>query len=110
VPRDTKIKVGSKIPIDLADRWELIVREAAKRLFEKRKKIKQAIGPRPYRGLPVSETELLGRYRQIRNDPAAFTNVLAENIKIAKDGRTLLPKDLVSKLVNLETKIREGGY
>ena len=110
MPRDTRINLGNKVPIDLADRWELIVSEAAKRLFEKRKKIKQAIGPRPYKGLPVSETELLGRYRQIRNDPGALTNVLAENVKIARDGRTLLPKDLVSKLIDLETKIQEGGY
>lgn len=110
MPRNTKFNLGNKVPIDLADRWELIVREAANRLFEKRKKIKQAIGPRPYKGLPVSENELMGRYRQIRNDPEALTNMLTENIKIARNGRALLPKDLVSKLIDLETKIREGGY
>ncbi len=94
----------------LSDRWELLVDLAAKRLFDRRKKIKEVIGARPYRGLPVSEDEVIGRYNVIRHDPEAMTNLLMENAKVKPDGRVLLPTELVSKMIKAEQKLRLGGY
>ena len=101
---------GPHVPTEFADRWELIVSEAGKRLFERRNRIKQAVGARPFKGLPVSEDELLGRYGQIRRDPEEMLKLLLENVKVAKDGRVLLPKEFVNKLVEMEGKIKDGGY
>ena len=106
----TTVHKGNVVPSDLADRWELIVDLAAKRLFDKRKNVKTAIGARPYRGLPVDENEILGRYSEIRHDPEEMTNLLMENAKIKPDGRVLLPKELIGTMMNAERKLREGGY
>jgi len=105
----TTIKKGNVIPADLASRWELIVDEAAKRLFERRKQLKAAIGTRPYRGLPVTDDELMRRYATIRHDPEAMTNLLVENAQVEPDGKVLLPKELISTMVEAERKLREGG-
>jgi hypothetical protein len=98
------------IPNGLADRWELLTKESAKILKNKRDKILTSIGSRPYKGLPVDETELRGRWMQIRKDPNELLNVLAENAKFKNDGRVLLPKKLISKITDYESKLKEGGF
>lgn len=97
------------IPKDLAGRWELIRDFATDRIFAKRKQIKEAIGDRPYRGLPVDETELQARWAQIRNDTEALSEVFQSNAKFRPDGRVLVPKALIEGMVKQEKKRRDGG-
>ena len=100
---------GTEIPADLAGRWELIVDEVKKIIFEKRKRIKAAIGERPYQGLPVEKAELTARWAQIRHDVEGLTEVLQTNAKVKEDGRVLVPKALVKNMLEQEKGFREGG-
>jgi hypothetical protein len=100
---------GGVIPAGLADRWELLVGEAAKRIKKKRDQIKTSIGARPYNGLPVDEDELRARWMEIRRDPNAVFDVMAENVRFTKEGKVMLPKELVNKIVDYETKARRSG-
>ena len=106
--KQPKPKGDDVIPKDTADKWERLTKLASERLFGKRKKIMAAVGNRPYRGLPVSEAELLSRYSQIRNDPEALLEILKENAKFKPDGRVMVPKALIESMKNMEKKIREG--
>ncbi len=101
-------KADDVIPKDTADKWERLTKLASERLFGKRKKIMAAVGNRPYRGLPVSEAELLSRYSQVRHDPEALLQILQENAKFKPDGRVLVPKALIQSMKSMEKKIREG--
>jgi hypothetical protein len=101
-------KADDVIPKDTADKWERLTKLASERLFGKRKKIMAAVGNRPYRGLPVSEAELLSRYSQVRKDPQALLQILQENAKFKPDGRVLIPKALIATMTKMEKKIREG--
>ena len=92
----------SVVPTELSDRWELIVRELGERLYDKRVRVLEAVGARPYKGLPVSDDEVRERYALIRRDQTAWEQLLKENTKTTKDGKTLLPKSLIEKLTKLE--------
>ena len=107
-PKIPKPKGDDVIPKDTADKWERMTKIASERLFGKRKKIMAAVGNRPYRGLPVSEAELLSRYSQVRHDPEALLEILKENAKFKPDGRVMVPKALIESMKNMEKKIREG--
>ena len=97
------------IPEGLAGKWEKMTQVAGERLMDKRKRIMTAVGTRPYRGLPVSEAELLSRYSQVRHDPQALLEVLQENVKIKPNGTVLVPKALIEAMSTMEKKIREEG-
>ena len=99
---------NSIIPKDLASRWELIVQEVSKRLFEQRKLLKTAIGYRPYKGLPVSEEEAYSRSVQIRADPQLLTELLASNLKVQPDGSSLLPRKLIERMSKFEARFKRG--
>ncbi len=101
-------KADDVIPKDTADKWERMTSIASHRLRDKRKDIMVTVGARPYKGLPVSEAELLSRYSQVRHDPAALLEILQENAKFKPDGRVLVPKALIQSMKNMEKKIREG--
>ena len=96
------------VPKDLASRWELIVQEVSKRLFEQRKLLKTAIGYRPYKGLPVSEEEAYSRYVQVRADPQLLTELLASNLKVQPDGSSLLPRKLIERMSKFEDRYKKG--
>ena len=106
--KQPKPKGDDVIPKDTADKWERMTQIASERLFGKRKRIMAAVGNRPYKGLPVSEAELLSRYSQVRNDPEALLEILKENAKFKPDGRVMVPKALIESMKNMEKKIREG--
>jgi len=97
------------IPANLADRWELLVSEASKRLKNKRDQISKSIGPRPYKGLPVDENELRGRWMEVRRDVNELFDIFSENVRFTKDGRALLPKKLVESMYKFEGKAVESG-
>jgi hypothetical protein len=107
--REKARKYGpNEIPVDLAPRWEMIVRESAKALKDKRDKIKVAIGEKPYNSLPIDEDEAVTRYLQMRNDPELHSEALSTNIKKSKDGRILIKKDYLKAITDIENKIRKG--
>lgn len=100
---------AEEVPKDLADKWDLLVDTAAKNLFITRKKLKEAIGSRPYRGLPVTEEELGARWSQIRQDVPALVEVLKSNAKYTVNGQVLVPKALIESIQEQELKRRKGG-
>ena len=97
------------IPAGLADKWEKMRDLAAGKMFDKRAKMKEAIGARPYRGLPVKEEDLLSRFSQIWHDQQALSQVLQENATFKPDGRVLLPKALLDAMRIMTKKLRESG-
>ncbi len=97
------------IPAGLADKWEKMRDLAAGRLFEKRVKMKEAIGARPYKGLPVKDEDQLSRFSQVWHDKQALTQILQENAKFKPDGRVLLPKALLGAMRIMTKKLRESG-
>ncbi len=97
------------IPEGLADKWERMTSVSSQRLFDKRKRIMTAVGARPYKGLPVSEAELLSRYSQVRRDPKALMEILQENATFKPDGRVLVKRALVEAMVKMEGKVRTEG-
>ena len=97
------------IPDGFADKWERMTSVSSQRLFDKRKNIMAAVGTRPYKGLPVSEAELLSRYTQVRRDPKALMEILQENATFKSDGRVLVKKALVEAMVKMEAKVRTEG-
>lgn len=103
------IALTKEIPKELADRWDLLVSTTADNLLARRNKLKEAIGARPYKGLPVTEEELGARWSQIRQDVPALVEVLKSNAKYTIDGQVLVPKALVKSMIEQETKRRKGG-
>jgi len=85
------------------------VKLASERLHRKRKQISEAIGERPYKGLPVREEELTARWAQIRHEGDSLVEVFQSNAKFKPDGRVLVPKALIDGMINQEKKIRESG-
>ena len=98
------------VPADLAARWETIVAESSKRLFATRNKLRDLVGTRPYKGLPVDEEELYNRWLGIRADKTLSKLLLRDNIKETKDGRKLVPTAFVNQILKSEKRAREGGY
>ena len=98
-----------EIPLGMADKWERMTKLSGQRLLEKRRRIMEAVGTRPYLGMPVSEAELLARYSQIRRDPRAMATVLQENAKFQPDGTVLVPKALIAAMTKMEAKVRQEG-
>lgn len=107
--RAARVALLSEIPSDIASRWELIVDSVAKELQVSRRDLMASIGNRPYKGLPVDDSELQGRWGQIRHDRDALVEVLQANAKFKQDGRVLLPKKLIAGMITQEKKFREGG-
>jgi hypothetical protein len=106
--KEMKKKNSQNIPTEMAPRWELIVDEATQRIKNKRDLIIQAIGDKPYQGIPIDEDEAQIRYTQMRNDVELQSQALEPNVIKAKDGRLLINKKYIDKLIELETKIRKG--
>ena len=88
----------------------MLTRIASERLFEGRAKIKEAIGQRPYKGLPVEENELSERWAQIANDQQALVELFQENATFKDDGTILVPKELLKIMHEQNKKRVEGGF
>jgi len=104
----TTVRDGRAVPTELAGRWELIVAEAAKRLFAKRKQVLETIGARQYQGLPVSNDKAFARWVQSRQDPETLIKILTDNAKFSDDNRMLFSRALVNKMVELEGLFKKG--
>ncbi|HEC66045.1 MAG TPA: hypothetical protein ENI23_12190 [bacterium] len=101
-------KKWDKIPTEMAPRWEMLVDESAKSIKAKHDIIKVAIGEKPYNNFPLDEAEAEIRYLQMRNNLELHTEAMEANIVKTKDGRLLIKKDYLKKLIEFEKKIREG--
>ena len=103
-----KSKSGALIiPKDLASRWETIVETSATGMLDRRTKMLEAVGERPYKGLPVEENERLARYREIREDPLSLVEILKANTRIKEDGRILVKRKLISSMIEMEQQLKE---
>lgn len=98
----------SNIPTDLSGRWEVLVKLAGQKLYDKRKKMLDSIGERPYNALPLSDEEIKMRWGQIRRDKDAIAAILAENVKVTNDGKLLVKKDFLTKAIETERHFRKG--
>lgn len=99
-----------QIPTELSGRWEVLVKLAGERLYNKRKKMLEAIGERPYNALPLSDAEVKDRWGQIRRDENALATVLAENVKVTEDGRLLIKNEFLKKAIETEAHFRKGEF
>lgn len=82
--------------------------ELANRLYERRKKMLERVGEQPYGSTPMSRTEQIARYAEVRENPERLARVLAQSMHIGRDGRPRLPKRLVTALTDFEQEIRRG--
>lgn len=89
-------------PVAGADRAETIARMLAERLKKTREDVLASIGSRPFKGVPITESERVERYRVMREDPAAWTQLFAENMTQDKDGKPLIRRGLLAELAKLE--------
>ena len=62
-------RAPSATPKDIADRWEYTVSTLAKQLQAKRAQIKQTIGARPYRGVPLTKPSCCGDTHRLGTIP-----------------------------------------
>ena len=100
----------SEVPKGLADKWDLLRDTVAEHLFEMRKTLKEAIGGRPYRGMPTDPNELAARWGEIRQgNLPALTEVIKSNVKYTADGRVLVPSALLDSMREQEERRRKGG-
>lgn len=97
-----------QIPTELSGRWEVLVKLAGERLYNKRKKMLEAIGERPYNALPLSDAEIKDRWGQIRRDENALASILAENVKVTEDGKLLIKNEFLKKAIETEAYFRKG--
>ena len=94
------------LPAGLADRWETTVSEAAKHAYEARKRILEAIGERPYKGVPVDPNERLAQHMQLRQDSVALTELLRQNTITKPDGSIRVRKSFVGAMRAMEQQLR----
>lgn len=97
-----------EMPISAAEKLEYKRDEVAKALFNRRKELLKAAGDRPYDATPATKDAIRSRLAGMRNDPAAWGEILAKVAKPKEDGRYLLPKKLVEEVKNYERELREG--
>lgn len=98
------------IPEGLADKWDVLVKESSQRLKKRREDIKKAIGERPYKGLPVSDTELAKRWSQIQHSKQDLVELFQENARFKKDGTVLVPRELIKTIKEQHRRRQEGGF
>jgi hypothetical protein len=103
------VKDNLAIPAGLADRWETIVSEASKHAYESRQQMKEAVGFRPYRGMPVDPAELEAQFMQVRSDPQALAELIRQNTTVKPDGNILIRKGFLEGMRSQEQKIRKGS-
>ena len=96
------------MPISAAEKMEYKRDELAKALFARRKELLKAAGERPYDAEPATKDAIRGRLGEMRNDPAAWGEIVAKVGKPKEDGRLLLPKKLVEEVKKYERELREG--
>ena len=107
---DEATKLWAGVPQELADRWEFIVQEVGKGLYDTRKKMRASIGKRSYRSLPIDEEELHNRWLSIRHSKDELKTVIRDNMKVSPDGKIMLPNELVARVLKSERRARSGGY
>lgn len=96
------------VPAQLADKFDKIRKEAVVGLLERRMRLKDGVGERPYKGEPVPETEALVKFGQIRNDPVEWNLIIQKVGKRQEDGTVLMPKKMMTKVRAMEAQLRQG--
>ena len=104
---DKKAKEGNTAAF--AERSKLVVDESVNSMFGKLLKMREVLGKQSYRSFPVGEDELTSRYVQVRHDRVGLAQVLGDNVRVKDDGRVLLSRELVERMIDTEGKLRKGG-
>ena len=100
-------KHDETVPKEMSALLEKQVKLTAQRLFDTRKKMKEIIGPRPFMGEEIDSDAAFGKYNQMRNDPQAWVQLLQGVVRY-RDGRVLLPNELIEATRKFEKRAREG--
>jgi short-subunit dehydrogenase involved in D-alanine esterification of teichoic acids len=103
------IATRDELPKTLADKWELIVPIVGKKLFDVRATMRQAMGAKPYKNLPVDEAEETKRWNEVRHDADEALRLFEDNVKHKPDGTVLLPKSLVEAIIRQEKARTQRG-
>ena len=98
----------SSIPALPADRLQLKSKLLAERLYEKRKVKIEAVGGKPYLGEQLTKDQRLAQYGQMRRDPDAWAQIIAQVGRPKEDGRLLIPKKLLEEVTKFEGELRNG--
>ena len=81
---------------------------AAERIYKQKQELRKAMGVKPFGGEDMTEDEAFNEYLALRINPAAFQKMLQDNMKMGRDGRPLIRKEVVEAIIKMETKIKEG--
>ena len=96
------------VPVSAAEKMEYKRDELAKALFDRRKELLKSVGERPYDSTPASKDAIRSRLAGMRNDPAAWGEILAKVGKPQDDGSVLYPKKLIEEVQKYERELRKG--
>lgn len=102
-----KVKEQAK---SVSERGEEVADIGARHMFDRLMEVRKLVGKRPYRALPVSEKELTNRWLEIRENSDAVYNVLGENMRLSKDGRVLIRRDLIDRVKKIETDLKNVSW
>ena len=81
---------------------------AAERLYKQKQEMRRSMGSKPFGGEEMTEDEAFVEYLSIRINPQAYQKMLQDNMKMGRDGRPLIKKELVDAIIKMEKKIKEG--
>lgn len=102
-------EANKTVPTEAAARMESAVSLVSQRLMQKRRDLRTKLGARPFRGQPVDSEEGFKQYLQVRHDPVAWAEVLANSVRFSADGRLLVHRDLADSISKFETRLRTGS-
>lgn len=92
----------------LSEELELVAKEAARAMYENRKKVLNAVGERPFGGENISQADRLARFGGMRNDAVAWAQILPKIARVKEDGRVLINKKALAEIQGLEGELRKG--
>jgi len=90
------------------DEMEKATKLAAERLYKMEKELRKNIGTHTFGGGGMTEDEAFNEYLALRINPTAYQKMLQDNMKMGRDGRPLIKKEVVEAIIKMETKIKEG--
>jgi hypothetical protein len=98
------------VPAELADVFDRTRKEAVAIMLERRAKIKDGIGERPYKGEPVNDNEALVKFGDIANDPVEWALIIEKVGKRSDDGTVRMPKKLMAQVRKYNALLNEGVF
>ena len=94
--------------MDKVEMLEEATKLAAERLYQQKQEMRRAMGSKPFGGGEMMEDEAFVEYLTVRSNPQAYQQMIQDNMKMGRDGRPLIKKELVDAIIKMEKKIKEG--